>query len=45
MYLLIKAAGKYWRMDYKYADKRKTLTFGVYPAVSLAKARRGRLGV
>ena len=42
MYLLIKAAGKYWRMDYKFADKRKTLTFGVYPAVSLAKARQRR---
>lgn len=42
MYLLIKAAGKYWRMDYKYAGKRDTLTFGVYPAVSLAKARQRR---
>lgn len=26
MYLLVKAAGKYWRMDYTYADKRKTLS-------------------
>ena len=42
MYLLIKAAGKYWRMDYKFAGKRDTLTFGVYPAVSLAKARQRR---
>ena len=42
MYLLVKAGGKYWRMDYTYADKRKTLALGVYPAVSLAKARARR---
>ncbi|CAN5310554.1 integrase arm-type DNA-binding domain-containing protein [soil metagenome] len=42
MYLLVKAAGKYWRMDYAHADKRKTLALGVYPAVSLANARQGR---
>ena len=38
MYLLVKDAGKYWRMDYRFEDKRKTLALGVYPAVSLAKA-------
>ena len=42
MYLHIKAAGKYWRMDYTHADKRKTLALGIYPAVSLAKARQRR---
>ena len=42
MYLLVKAAGKYWRMDYAHASKRKTLALGIYPAVSLAKARQGR---
>ena len=42
MYLLVKAGGKYWRMDYTHADKRKTLALGVYPAVSLAKARARR---
>ena len=42
MYLLVKAAGKYWRMDYTHADKRKTLALGVYPAVSLLKARARR---
>ena len=42
MYLHVKAAGKYWRMDYRFADKRKTLALGVYPAVSLAKARQRR---
>ena len=42
MYLLVNAGGKYWRMDYRFADKRKTLALGVYPAVSLAKARQRR---
>lgn len=42
MYLLVKATGRYWRMDYRYLDKRKTLALGVYPAVSLAKARKRR---
>lgn len=42
MYLLVKTAGKYWRMDYAYADKRKTLALGVYPAISLADARQRR---
>lgn len=42
MYLLVKAGGKYWRMDYAHAGKRKTQALGVYPAVSLAKARQRR---
>lgn len=42
MYLLVNAGGKYWRMNYRFADKRKTLALGVYPAVSLAKARQRR---
>lgn len=42
MYLLVKASGKYWRMDYRFAEKRKTLALGVYPATSLAKARAAR---
>lgn len=42
MYLLVKAAGKYWRLDYTYASKRKTLALGVYPAVSIVKARERR---
>jgi integrase len=40
LYLLVRAAGKYWRMDYRYLGKRRTLAIGVYPAVSLAKARQ-----
>ena len=39
MYLLVNAVGKYWRMNYRFADKRKTLALGVYPDVGLAKAR------
>lgn len=42
MYLLVKAAGKYWRMDYRFADKRKTLALGIYPEVTLADARSRR---
>jgi integrase len=42
LYLLVKASGKYWRMDYRHAGKRKTLALGVYPAVKLAKARERR---
>ncbi|MDO8774300.1 MAG: integrase arm-type DNA-binding domain-containing protein [Burkholderiaceae bacterium] len=42
MYLLVNKGGKYWRMDYRFADKRRTLALGVYPAVSLAKARQRR---
>lgn len=42
MYLLVKASGKYWRWDYALAGKRKTLALGVYPDVSLAKARQRR---
>jgi integrase len=42
MYLLVNAAGKYWRMNYRFTDKRKTLALGVYPDVGLAKARARR---
>ena len=41
MYLHITKAGKYWRMNYRFAGKQKTLALGVYPAVSLAEARQG----
>ncbi|SFN32216.1 Integrase [Nitrosospira briensis] len=36
LYLLVNSAGKYWRYDYRYLGKRKTLAFGVYPDVPLA---------
>jgi integrase len=42
MYLLVKAAGRYWRLDYRHGGKRKTLALGTYPEVSLAKARQKR---
>lgn len=42
LYLLVNAAGKYWRLDYRFAGKRKTLALGVYPDVGLAKAREKR---
>ena len=40
LYLLVTAAGKYWRFNYRYEGKRKTLALGVYPTVSLAEARK-----
>ncbi len=43
MYLLITPdGGRYWRMDYRFAGKRRTLALGVYPAVTLAGARERR---
>jgi len=31
--------GRYWRFNYRFKGKQKTLALGVYPDVSLAKAR------
>jgi hypothetical protein len=42
LYLHVKGVGKYWRMSYRFVAKQKTLALGVYPAVSLAKARARR---
>ena len=43
MYLLIQTSGsKLWRVDYRFADKRKTLALGIYPDISLADARNRR---
>ncbi len=42
LYLHVTASGKYWRMNYRLDGKQKTLSLGIYPAVSLAKARQGR---
>ncbi|MEQ9396143.1 tyrosine-type recombinase/integrase [Haliea sp.] len=40
LYLLVDTrGGKYWRYDYRFAGKRKTLALGVYPDVSLKEAR------
>ena len=42
LYLLVKPGGKYWRLNYRTVGKQKTLALGVYPEVSLAKARQRR---
>jgi len=42
LHLLVKPTGKYWRMKYRFADKEKTLSIGVYPSVSLREARNKR---
>lgn len=43
MYMLVTPDGaRYWRFDYRFAGKRRTLALGVYPAVSLASARNRR---
>ena len=43
MYLLVKPNGhKYWRLDYRFRGKRKTLALSVYPDVSLKDARERR---
>jgi integrase len=43
LFLLVQPNGaKYWRMDYGFAGKRKTLALGVYPNVSLSDARTRR---
>lgn len=38
LYITTKAQ-KYWRMDYRFGGKRKTLALGVYPETTLADAR------
>jgi diguanylate cyclase (GGDEF)-like protein/PAS domain S-box-containing protein len=43
MYLLLRPDGsRYWRLDYRFDGKRKTLALGVYPGVGLDEARRRR---
>src|SRR6202034_1193138 len=43
MYLIVTPENaRYWRMDYRFAGKRRTLAIGVYPAVTLAAARTRR---
>ena len=40
MYVLVKPdGGRYWRLDYRFAGKRCTLSLGVYPTVTLSNAR------
>ena len=43
LYLLVSpGGGKWWRFDYRFQSKRKTLSMGVYPAISLKDARDRR---
>lgn len=43
LYLEVRPNGsKYWRMKYRFAGKEKRLAIGVYPTVTLAKARAKR---
>lgn len=43
LYLLVQPNGaRYWRMDYRHAEKRGTVALGVYPDVSLKEAREKR---
>jgi len=43
LFLLVhKNGSKYWRLKYRLADKEKTLALGVYPDVSLKRAREKR---
>lgn len=43
MFLLVNPNGtKLWRLKYRFAGKEKTLSFGIYPDVTLAQARLKR---
>jgi integrase len=43
MYLLVTPDGaRYWRLDYRFAGKRRTLALGIYPTVTLSTARTRR---
>ena len=43
LYLHVQPNGsKYWRMKYRYADKEKTFSIGIYPTFSLREAREAR---
>src|SRR5262249_34696245 len=43
MYLLVRPdRARYWRLDYRFAGKRRTLALGFYPTTTLAVARARR---
>jgi len=43
LYLLVTpTGGRYWRLDYRFARKGKTLALGIYPEVPLERARSRR---
>ena len=44
LYLLVTpGGGRYWRYDFSFNGRRRTLALGVYPDVSLARARERHL--
>jgi len=46
LYLLVTPkGGRWWRFDYRFGGKRKTLSLGTYPDVSLKDARDRRVEV
>lgn len=42
LFLHIQPSGKYWRLKYRWNGRERLLSLGVYPTVSLAKARQRR---
>ena len=42
MYVLVKHAGKYFRLDCRFGGKRKPFALGVSPDVALKEAREKR---
>lgn len=43
LFLLVRKSGnKMWRFDFSYGGKRKSMSFGTYPLVSLKEARESR---
>lgn len=41
LYLLLsKTGGKHWRYDYRISGRRKTLSLGSFPEITLASARQ-----
>src|SRR5271165_3586035 len=44
LYLQVEPSGsKLWRLKYRFNEKEKRLSFGVYPGVTLAQAREQQL--
>jgi integrase len=42
LYIQVSGTNKYWRLNYRFGGKQKTLALGVYPQVSLKEARAKR---
>jgi hypothetical protein len=40
--LLTPTGGKWWRLNYRFDGKQKTLSMGVYPDIGLKEARERR---